>query len=306
MNIKLQPNTKCVCCNSNEITNIFSKENFDYFKCNNCGLIFIYPVPLDLEKVYTKEYFTGGKEGFGYVNYDNDKEPMRSTFIKYLNLLEKLYPQKGDLLDIGAASGFFMQMAKDRGWRVRGIEISDYAAELGRSKGLDVRTDSLDSANFGQNSFDVITVWDVLEHLPDPESSLKKINSWLKTDGLLAVNTPDSSSWYAKIMGKKWHLYIPPEHIFHFTPTSLQFLGKRFGFDLVISTKIGKKFTIQYILVFVQNWLNLSKLSKIISRISISPLGRLALPVNLRDNFVAILKKTRTTFAEQNLNGQTK
>ena len=73
----------CVCCNSLDSKKIFNKEGFDYFKCLNCGFVFIQPVPKNLEQVYTKEYFTGGQAGFGYVDYDKDKEPMKPTYIKY-------------------------------------------------------------------------------------------------------------------------------------------------------------------------------------------------------------------------------
>jgi SAM-dependent methyltransferase len=284
-------NLICSCCGTLVSQRIFNKSGFDYYKCHKCGLVFIYPIPKNIDSVYSEDYFSGASKGFGYTDYDRDKEAMLDTFVSYLELLEKLYPQKGRLLDIGAASGYFMKLAQDRGWQVQGIDISNYAVELAKKKVLDVLCGTIEDVNLIDNSFDVVTMWDVLEHIPSPRISLEKIKRWLKPKGLLAINTPDTSSWCAKIMGKKWHLYISPEHIYYYNPANLSLLSLDLGYGLITKTKIGKRYTIPYIFNVLFHgkipWI----FKKFIGFLKIIKIDKLAVPINLRDNFIIIFKK---------------
>lgn len=291
MNLNVKSVLTCICCHSEQIKKIFNKSGFDYYRCQQCGLIFIYPIPTNSETIYLENYFTGANKGFGYVNYDKDKEAMKNVFIAYLEIIERFHPIKGSLLDIGAASGYFIDLACNRSWLARGIEISAYAAKLARKKGLDVIHGTIEGVEFPDRSFDVITLWDVLEHLPAPEKDLWKLSRWLKPGGLLAINTPDSNSLCSKILGKNWYLFIPPEHIFHYNKSSLNLLCQRLGFEPIIFTKIGKKYSISYIISVLQNWLKLKKIDKINNFINRINLGRLVVPLNFRDNFIAIFKK---------------
>jgi len=281
----------CSCCNQAFSFKIFTKRGFDYYRCGRCGLVFIYPTPKDAELIYSRDYFDGAKEGFGYVNYSEDKEAMRGTFVSYLELLEEKYPYKGKLLDVGAASGFFIKLANERGWQAQGIELSEYAVNLGKKKGLEMFCGKIEDLNFPENYFDVITMWDVLEHLSEPRHSLKKIFKWLKPGALVAINTPDTKSLYARIMGKSWHLYIPPEHIFLYNSANLTRLCDSLGFEFVLKGKIGKKYTMPYVfsVLFHGNvpWF-FKKLNKLIGLMRID---NIHIPINLRDNFLIVFKK---------------
>ena len=129
----------CPICDSVDSIFFTNKKGYDLYKCISCKLLFTFPVP-DSSKVYDDSYFSGAEKGFGYVDYDLDKEPMTPTFNKYLDLLSGFGKTNGDLLDIGCATGFFIKLAKNKGFKVIGIEFSDYAAKKGRDSGLNVIT----------------------------------------------------------------------------------------------------------------------------------------------------------------------
>lgn len=283
--------TSCVACSKKSFDFFANKNNFDLYRCKNCGLIFVWPIPQSTNDLYSQDYFDGAKHGFGYVNYEEDKSTMSETFNVYLQKIEQFALNKGKLLDIGAATGFFAQLALARGWDANGIEVSDYAANIARQKGLNVISGTLESANFNPASFDVVTLWDVIEHLTDPPSSIKIIHSILKEGGIVVINTPDSSSLTAKILGKRWHLLVPPEHLFYFNRKGLAELLKHNGFEVVYTDKIGKKFTMQYIFQTLSRWQNFFIWRHLSDFFSKTRLGRLGIPINLRDNFFIIARK---------------
>jgi SAM-dependent methyltransferase len=244
-------NTPCVVCEGKGHSLYAVKAGHKVWKCGSCGTLFLFPLPKpsETEAVYGKEYFTGAREGFGYVDYDADKEAMRSVFEQYLRDFERVLGKTGRLLDIGAATGYFMKIAEEKGWKTRGVEISPYAAELGRSRGLDIETGTIHGTTFGQESFDMVTMWDVVEHVPDPILDIRKTCSLLRPGGLFAIITPDSGSRFAKFMGSRWPLLVPPEHIFYFNRESLGLLLKKNGFEVIEVSCIGSKgFTVQYLL----------------------------------------------------------
>jgi 2-polyprenyl-3-methyl-5-hydroxy-6-metoxy-1,4-benzoquinol methylase len=209
---------------------------------------------------------------------------MIPTFNRYIDLIEKAGGKPGRMLDIGAATGFFLELARARGWQTAGVEPSDHAADLGRKKGLDVRTGTLDSYDAEPCSFDVITMWDVLEHVPDPRQSLSIARKLLKPGGIIAINTPDASSLWGRLMGIHWHLIVPPEHLHLFGRRSLQRLLSDSGFECLMMTTISKTFTVQYVFHTLAHWQGLSIWKALADRFTRNPVGKLGLPINLHDN----------------------
>ncbi len=266
-----------------------NKNGYDLYKCGNCKLIFIYPPLKNPPDVYSKAYFSGAEAGFGYVDYDADKEPMVSTFNRYLDIISNLGFKKGKLLDIGAATGFFMGLTKARGFEVTGVELSNFATEMARNKGLNVVAGKLEDGKFPEGYFDVITMLDVVEHLTSPEEDLLEVKRILKKGGLLVINTPDASSLWARVLGKYWQLIIPPEHVNYFSPNNLSQYLKGLGFKVKVNTKIGKSFTLQYILKMLYKWQKMR-----IFLINLGLLSKISIPINLRDNFFMILEKNET------------
>ena len=281
----------CIGCSGNEHLFFTEKKGYQIYRCKKCNLLFLYPQKNNPIEVYGADYFAGAKEGFGYVDYDRDKEPMRKTFEKYLSQIERLLSKKGKLLDVGAATGFFIDMAKSRGWEVSGVEVSEYAAAEARKKELNVETGTLSAYSAPEGSFDVITLLDVVEHFSDPIEEMKKAYKLLRQGGVLFVNTPDAGSLYAKVLGSKWHLIVPPEHIFLFSTKALVYFLERQGFEVVIVKKIGKRFTLQYILQTLARWQDKKAFRILATKIQKTGLGKISLPLNFRDNVCVIARK---------------
>jgi SAM-dependent methyltransferase len=263
------------------------------FKCGGCRSYFTWPLPVNGEhlKIYSEDYFSGAAGGFGYADYERDKQPMVATFEKYLDLIETFNPSKGILVDVGAATGFFLELAVNRGWKGIGIEPSAHASAIGREKGLDVRTTAFDADSLPPDSVDVITLWDVIEHVPDPCAVLQAAHRALRPGGLVAINTPDSGSLIARVFGHKWHLVVPPEHLFLFNLVSLQRALGEDHFEIVVRDKIGKRFTLQYVLETLYRWQGFSLWQEIYERVRDRPAGRVAVGINLRDNMFLLARK---------------
>lgn len=286
-----ETNINCPSCESGAIKFFTRKNSHNIYGCKHCKLLFVWPLPENTANIYLDDYFKGAQRGFGYVDYDQDKSTMLSTFNECLGKIEKILPNKGDLLDVGAATGYFIKTAENRGWKVEGLEISQYAVDQARKKNLNVQQGMLSTAIYQPESFNLVTLWDVVEHLPNPRSDLLKVCNILKHGGVVAINTPDTSSFFAKLTGKYWHLLVPPEHLIYFNPKNLADLLKRSGFEVLSTDKVGKKFTLQYIFQTLYRWQKLFIWKELAEFLKNSKIGKLSVSINLRDNFLIIAKK---------------
>ncbi len=216
---------------------------------------------------------------------------MAETFESYLDLLTDRHPQPGDLLDVGAATGFFLDLARSRGWNTCGVEPSEYASRVASQKNLAVHCGVLEELNLPDASFDVITMWDVIEHGTDPNASLAAACRLLRPEGTLALNTPDAESFLARLLGLRWHLVVPPEHLILFGQRSLRQLLEANGFTVASLHRIGKRFTIQYVLQTLARWqgLRLWQTAADVSRRS--GFGNWGVPINLCDNMFVLAHK---------------
>lgn len=266
------------------------KNSYNLLLCNSCNLIFVNPLP-DPKSLYNQDYFSGANLGFGYIDYDSDKEPMIPTFNKYIDLFNKYGKKEGRLFDVGAATGFFLKIAQNRGYSVSGVEMSDYAALMARKSGIEVYSGDLMSLSLRNQSFDIVTMLDVLEHMTEPLVELLEVKRILKPDGLLVINAPNGQSFLAKILKTKWHLVLPPEHLFYFSPKNLSNFLEKNGFKVVYSGTIGKRFTLGYIFKMLYKWQKLTVWNYLSNFFSKGFLSKLYIPVNLHDNFFIIFQK---------------
>lgn len=203
-------------------------------KCSSCGLIYVNP-RLKYEQILNI-YRAGEDRDFVSQSLAREK-----TFANYAKLLEK-YSPVGKILDIGTGSGAFLAAAKKRGWDVYGIEpnvwLSGWAS---KNYGINVQSGTLRAQNYPDNFFDVVTLWDVLEHVGDPKGELLEIGRILKPGGLLIVNFPDISSLLAKAFGRKWW-FLLSVHLYYFSPRTMKKLLDSAGFKF-----FKKKMHIQYL-----------------------------------------------------------
>lgn len=280
---------QCPICKSDSCTFYTKKNGYDFYKCGACRLLYIHPTPSVPVEIYDQGYFDGAPKGYGYANYDEDKEPMRPAFLKYLSFIRSHIGTKGRLLDVGAATGYFVQMATEAGYEAEGIDVSEYAVSLGRKKGLRMRAIQLENV---QGEFDCITMFDLLEHVPDPRATLQKAHSLLRGGGILVINMPDAGSLVARVLGPRWHLIIPPEHVHLFDRRNIAALLKETGFEVNLTTTIGKRYTFKYIFTFLHAITGFSPFGWLGTLFSRTFLSRLYIPINLRDNmFVIAIRK---------------
>ena len=186
-------------------------------RCLNCGLAFAVGNFQNVETVYDKAYYDR------YESYFQWNPEVETVHNRRLSSIEKHIELKGKLLDVGCATGHFLKIARERGWEVKGVEISAFSVDQARKQyRLDVQTGTLETVNLPDNFFDVVTMWDVLEHLPDPMKTITEARQILKKGGVLALSTVNIASLNAWLQKEKWRYLYPPEHLFYFTPKSLK------------------------------------------------------------------------------------
>jgi SAM-dependent methyltransferase len=140
------------------------------------------------------------------------------------------YKQSGTLLDLGCSSGSFLDSMRSRSWRLYGVEMSpDEARTAEERTGAQVFVGNVVDAPFAAGSFDVITCFDVLEHLYEPQRVMAKVAQWLKPGGVFYVQVPNIDSAEAHVFGTYWHGLELPRHLFHYSPASLKFLAESAG-----------------------------------------------------------------------------
>ncbi len=156
------------------------------------------------------------------------------TFAKHLSALEKFTgPGAGrQLLDVGAYIGVFVEVALAHGWQATGLEPSRWATDVAHAAGLPVIQGTLDSEEIQGRRFDVITMWDVIEHLADPLAELKKVYRLLNPGGWFVVHTMDIESVTARLMGRRWP-WLMDMHIHYFSRRSLTLFLEKSGFELI-------------------------------------------------------------------------
>jgi 2-polyprenyl-3-methyl-5-hydroxy-6-metoxy-1,4-benzoquinol methylase len=203
--------------------------SYPIIKCKKCGLVYIdYKfTEEELESFYTLE-------NYPYLEGDIRAMEQRSFLQaeRDLNVIRK-YVKKGKLLDVGCAMGFFLKIAKEHRFEPFGVDISSDLSKLARERyGLNVITGTLENTNFKNDFFDVITLFSVLEHVPDPLGTLKKINRCIKKEGVLLIKVPNYNRVFFRLNWKKDTIWNKV-HLFYFTPKTVTELLKRAGFGIL-------------------------------------------------------------------------
>jgi|GEM_PF-638788 len=221
-------------CGSWNISKIWEKNQKDFVSCRDCGLTFIYPIPKVEEIVSTySEYLKDYEHDKGYLeDRKNGAKRLRTIFLREAKLSFHNRQGKPRLLDVGCGLGFFLKEIEDQ-FEIYGVEISTFQAQFARERlGLNVFCGTLLQANYPDDYFDVVTLWEVIEHLPDPIEHIKEINRILKPGGLLALSTPNFSGLTSIVTKEKWHLYDPKEHLYYFSPKSIKNILQGSGFQI--------------------------------------------------------------------------
>ncbi len=242
-------NSPCNICGSQAVDLIRAhgagELRYDVVRCQQCSLLFVSPMPAPstvLEQ-YSENYFLSSTplEG-GYENYSEDEPSIKKTFLhRFNNFPAMLRSKPGSVLDIGCATGLFLDLMRDKKWQTTGVDVSSYAADIARSKGHAIVNKELISAKLPAESFDLIVLWDVIEHFVDPCSVLIECRRLLKPSGFLMMTTPDAGAWFAKITGRYWLGFrCAGEHIYFFDRSTMTKLLQNAGFKAEKFTAVGK------------------------------------------------------------------
>ena len=242
MNAPNEMALECPVCKSLKTAFVFqvvdhsvSKELFDIFECNNCGLRFTSNAP-DEESIgpyyQSPDYISHSNTRKGIIN--NLYHRVRSlTLASKLHLLERETGLKsGNHLDIGAGTGAFVQYMQKAGWQSQGVEPDEKARAHALSDHSTKLLPATALASLPAESFDAITLWHVLEHVHDLYPYLAQIKKVLKPGGRLFIAVPNYTSFDAQKYGVYWAAYDLPLHLYHFSPSSMRYLLDKSGFNL--------------------------------------------------------------------------
>ncbi len=241
---------RCNLCGADDDAPFMEIDGSHIVRCRKCGLIYVNPryPQASLQEIYTESYYdhdgiNNGREFYGYDDYLQDEENIRITFARRLKTIER-FAETGRLLDVGCATGFFLDLARQQGWNALGTEVSQFGAAYAREKlNLDVRIGTLRSLDLNDASFDVVTMWDVIEHVVDPMSELREIHRLLRSGGVLSIITPDAGSFVARLLGRRWEEYRRVrEHVYFFSRATLTHMLQECGFDVLLTESADKVF----------------------------------------------------------------
>jgi len=208
-------------------------------KCNNCGLV--YANPRDEEPVLNKKY-----EELGSDEYLVAESERTLTFRKDANSVKR-YCRSGRILDVGCSTGIFLTQFGDN-WEKYGVEPSTVNAKIAKSRfGLNIYNSAINELDFEVKFFNVITMWDVLEHLSNPKDVLKKLYENLKPSGYLIICTPDIGSMFSRVTGKRW-LHLTRQHLYYFDRKTLLKTIKISGFSIRRVSTYTRIFTLKYLM----------------------------------------------------------
>lgn len=245
------PSTACIACGGTRWRVLHHIGPYAILQCPHCLLAKTRGASLDEATFYNSEYFVGAGGPKGYADYFSLAVAMERTNRTRIRRLLRLAPHARTLLDVGCGPGFFVKAACDAGIEARGLEISDFAANYAREKlGLRVVAGPVDDAHLAQTGgpFDLITLWDTLEHLRNPDEALRLLTQRLTAGGVLSLSTGDIASFVARMSGRRWHLFNLPEHLWFFSAPSLKLLLRHLGMAVVTREREVCWYTAHYLL----------------------------------------------------------
>lgn len=222
----------CPACGTDQIQAFcFTVNGCGIWRCIACGLGRTEAPSFQPDSYYTAEYFSGGRSD-GYADYVGSEAVLRREFAKTVAFIRQFQPS-GRLLDVGCAYGFFLKEAQPY-FDVSGIEPAEDAVEYCRRSGLRVFSGMADAANLSKaGEVDAVTLFDVIEHLPQPRDTLAACVSQITSGGLILITTGDFGSLAARVMGRGWRLMTPPQHLWFFTTESMRRLAAQLGLSVL-------------------------------------------------------------------------
>lgn len=228
--------TNCLVCASPDILPLNGYyENHFLVKCTNCKLVFSHKIPSEKEL----------NEHYAAYSYDREVNPPQETLKSYANLLDNFerFRKHNRLLDVGCGRGWFLIEAQKRGWEVYGTEFSDKAIEICERNGIRMFSGKLSGESLADNFFDVITSFEVIEHINNPLEDVSIIHQALRSGGLFYCTTPNFNSIMRYYLKEKYNVIEYPEHLTYYTKKTLTHTIEKFQFRRMAFRSTGISIT---------------------------------------------------------------
>ena len=250
-------------------------------KCRRCGLVYQSPVPSSDEIVDAYDDVIDKR-------YEEERSGRIETFRRDLAAVER-HERGGRLLDVGCHLGLFLDVARARGWQVAGVEPSRWSVERARERGLDVRHGTLETSGFPPGSFDVVTMWDVVEHVADPLAELRRIHRVLRPNGVLALCTMNVDALFPRLAGRRWPWYMQM-HLVYFSRRTLHNMLTKAGFRVVEMAPHKRVVRLSYLVSRVEPYCRPAY--RVLDRlVRLTRQGDRLVGVDLGDIFVTVARK---------------
>ena len=273
------------------------RDGFQILRCPGCGLLFRAdpPDPGELTELYGDAYFEaaeadGRLQGEGYPDYLEDEELHRRNALRRLELLERNV-ERGRLLDVGCAAGFFVDEARRRGWVALGVELAPSMAAYAREElGVDVIEARFDRAEIPGGGFDAVTMWDYIEHTLDPVADLRRAHDLLRPGGVVMVSTGDAGSIVARVSGRRWHLLTPRHHNFFFDRQTLGHALTEAGLRVRHQSTVASRYSVHYLAHKLQT-MGTPLAGRLADALQGTRIGAVAAPVDLFDIVTVVAQR---------------
>lgn len=251
-------------------------------ECRSCDLVYMNPRP---HHQSVQDNYSAVED----TRYLDEEQGRVETFTESLEHVAEFMPS-GCMLDVGCHVGTFLTIAEQHGFQVAGVEPSTWASEIARGRiNGPVHRGAVEDAPLPEGGYDVITLWDVIEHLPDPALDLRSIHASLRPGGIFAVSTMDVDSLFARVLGRRWPWYMQM-HLVYFSRATLCEMLRREGFQIVDVRLHTRRVRLSYLAS------RLDAYAPPVSRLLVSGLKRVGLGdrtvgIKLGDIFTVIARK---------------
>jgi 2-polyprenyl-3-methyl-5-hydroxy-6-metoxy-1,4-benzoquinol methylase len=244
----------CLLCDSTKLEPAFHKKGFAFFRCRACGTLQV-DLHISDEEVfahYSEAYYEADAAGTeedrgGYPSYRGAQDTLTASFSNKVDIVRRFAPG-GRLLDAGAAYGLFLKAASQY-FEGSGLDVSSYAAQVAREEfGMDVNAGNIEKTGFPDAHFDVVVLWDIIEHLIRPVDAMREVARILKPGGHVFISTDDAANWLPRMLGSNWWAIAPPMHLCHFSKKGMNAAMQRAGLGLKAFTADPRRYSIAEII----------------------------------------------------------
>jgi 2-polyprenyl-3-methyl-5-hydroxy-6-metoxy-1,4-benzoquinol methylase len=224
----------CPTCGSSDARHELDKDHLRIVRCNRCDLVYVNPTfdEAHYKRVYVSAEYQDIVRDLGIKSHEYRTRRFGQERVR---LMSDQLPGVASprYLDVGCSTGFVVEAARDAGWNAVGIDLNPSAIEFGKTRGLDLHAVALEDAAFEPESFDAVSLFDVLEHLLDPVRTLRACTRLLRPGGIVFLYVPNYDSASRMLMGKDAHFIWPTHHLNYYTPATIRDLMTREALDTV-------------------------------------------------------------------------